>query len=197
MEWNYKTAGIPDEMFIRGTVPMTKEEVRVLTLSKLRLHESSTVLDIGCGTGSISVEAALQCPKGQVISIDMEQEAVELTKENQDRFAIGNMEVYKGYAPADLPDQLFDRICIGGTQGKWEEITAYCFSHLKEEGVVVANTILLNSTYGILKAFENHGLVDIDCTCVNIAKGHQKTGWMMKANNPVYILSAKKKKEQR
>ena len=51
-----------DEWFIRGKVPMTKSEVRTVSLSKLELYEDCEFWDIGAGTGSVSVEAAVSCP---------------------------------------------------------------------------------------------------------------------------------------
>ncbi len=69
-KWNHRSAGIPDTYFLRGKVPMTKEEVRAVTLSKLRVEKDSIVLDIGAGTGSVTIEAALQARKGQVYAIE-------------------------------------------------------------------------------------------------------------------------------
>jgi cobalt-precorrin-6B (C15)-methyltransferase len=82
--WNFKTPGIPDEEFERTKdVPITKEEVRVVQISKARLCPGQTVYDIGCGTGSITVEAALQVEKtGNVYSIDFDSNAIDLTKKN-------------------------------------------------------------------------------------------------------------------
>src|SRR3989304_845670 len=80
--WNYKTPGIPDEEFERTEeVPITKEEVRAIQISKARLSLGQTVYDIGCGSGSISVEAALQVESsGKVYAIDFDLKAVEIKK---------------------------------------------------------------------------------------------------------------------
>ena len=86
--WNYKTPGIPDEFFERTEkVPITKEEVRTIQLSKARLTPGQTVFDIGCGSGSITIEAAIQVENtGKVIAIDYDSKAIELTKKNIEKF---------------------------------------------------------------------------------------------------------------
>ena len=89
--WAYKTPGIPDEMFNQNDkVPgPTKEEIRVITISKARLSEGSIVIDVGCGTGGLTVEAALQvAPKGKVYAIDEDQAAIDLTKSNVEKFGV-------------------------------------------------------------------------------------------------------------
>ena len=93
--WNYKTPGIPDEFFERAEkVPITKEEVRTIQLSKARLKPGQIVYDIGCGSGSISVEAAFQIEtSGKVLSIDYDENAVELTKKNLKKFNLSNVAV--------------------------------------------------------------------------------------------------------
>lgn len=192
MKWEYKTPGIPEESFCRGNVPITKTEVRVLTLSKLKLKEDHTVLDIGCGTGSVTVEMALQCSRGKVVAVDQNEEAVKLTQANQQHFELSNIEALIGEAPDVLPDVLFDRIFIGGGSKKIDQIIEYAQSHLNDNGILAANTILLDSTYLILKALEKNNFREIECISVNIARGHYQAGWMMKANNPIYIISAMK-----
>jgi len=176
-------------MFLREKVPITKNEVRVVALSKLRLKEDSLVLDVGCGTGTITVEAALQCPKGRVVAVDLKREAVELTKNNVKRFCLSNVEVLSGQAPEGLPGVMFDRIFIGGGGASLAAIISYAACHLTAQGIVVANAILLDSALGALKALEEHRFKDIECVCVNIARGEKTSGWMMKALNPVYIIS--------
>ncbi|MGA7042746.1 MAG: methyltransferase, partial [Nitrososphaeraceae archaeon] len=87
--WNYRTPGIPDELFERTEqVPITKEDVRALVLSKLRLKENSSAIDIGCGSGSITVELCLQTKDNKVYAIDFEEKATELTRKNLLKFGL-------------------------------------------------------------------------------------------------------------
>ncbi len=98
--WNYKTPGIPDEYFERTeNVPITKEEVRTIQISKARLKPGQTVYDIGCGSGSISIEASFQVESsGKVLAIDYDKNAIELTKKNMYKFDLSNISVIFGNA---------------------------------------------------------------------------------------------------
>ncbi len=93
--WNIKTPGIPDEFFEREEgVPITKEEVRVVQLSKARLKPGMVVYDIGCGSGSISIEAALQIEdSGHVHAVDNDTKAIELIKKNLAKFSVTNVSI--------------------------------------------------------------------------------------------------------
>ena len=104
--WDYKTPGIPDEEFERTEkVPITKEEVRTVQISKARLKPGQTVYDIGCGSGSISVEVALQVESsGKVIAIDYDQNAVDLTKKNLEKFGLSNVSVVLGNAKEKISE---------------------------------------------------------------------------------------------
>jgi cobalt-precorrin-6B (C15)-methyltransferase len=95
--WNFKTPGIPDEEFERAEkVPITKEEVRVVQISKARLKPGQIVYDIGCGSGSISIEAALQIESsGKVLAVDYDENAIELTKKNMQKFDVSNVYSWK------------------------------------------------------------------------------------------------------
>jgi len=193
MLWDKCTPGIPEELFHRGEVPLTKTEVRVVALAKLQLRPDHHLLDIGCGTGSVTVEAALQCSRGRVTALDRNGEAVRLTRLNADRFGLDNVTVIQGSAPADLPDQSFHRIFIGGGSSDLPGVVDYAHSHLLPEGRLVADTILLDSAYRLLQALESKGFQDLDCICLNIARGEKLApGWMMKALNPIYIISGRR-----
>lgn len=191
MKWTSKSYGIPDELFIRDKVPMTKSGIRALTLSKLLLESRSQVLDIGCGTGSITVECCILCDKGHVTALDFDPLAIELTQKNCDLFEVDNVSLIQGRAPEDLPKQEYDRIFLGGGSKAVSSIIAYAKQYLSEDGVFVANTILLESTYKILKALEENNFKTIECLQVGISKS-EHTGYMMMANNPIFIISAKK-----
>ena len=131
--WNYKTPGIPDDTFERlENVPITKEEVRVIQISKARLCPGYTVYDIGCGSGSISVEAAIQIESGKVIAIDYDINAIELTKKNIQKFGLTNISVILGNAKEEiLKLDEANTIFIGGTGGDTAEIVKLCENKLK------------------------------------------------------------------
>lgn len=190
MSWDNVTQGLPDEAFIRGTIPMTKCEVRTISLAKLQLKKNSTVLDIGCGTGSISVECGLLCPEGHITAIDQNEEAIALTQENAAHFKVKNISVIHGKAPEELPKQSFDRIFLGGGSRVIDPIITYVKAYLKPEGLFVANTILLESTFKLLTALENEGFKEITCINIQVSRGVQELGWMMKALNPIYMITA-------
>src|SRR5918911_1677251 len=115
--WDYSTPGIPDELFDRTEeVPITKEDIRAIVISKLRLKEDHSAIDVGCGSGSITVELCLQT-KGTVYAIDFDKNAIELTKKNLQKFGV-LAEVTLGKAQdilRELPQ--VDAIIVGGTWG--------------------------------------------------------------------------------
>ena len=98
--WNFKTPGIPDSEFERvDEVPITKEEVRTIQISKARLSPGNVVYDVGCGSGSISVEAGIQVEdSGEVHAVDIDPKAIELTKKNLEKFGVSNVKTILGNA---------------------------------------------------------------------------------------------------
>jgi len=195
--WNFKTPGIPDELFERtDKVPITKEEVRVIQLSKARLSPGQTVFDIGCGSGSISIEAGLQVEKsGKVIAIDHDDNAIELTKKNLEKFGISNVIVISGNAKDKIPElETADAIFIGGTGGDTQEIIKLSQGKLKSGGRIVIGVILIETLYSVLQILDKLTFDSVDITQVNISKSRKtSTGTMMLARNPVTIISATKR----
>lgn len=194
--WEYRTPGIPDEYFERTEeVPITKEEPRALQISKARLSGGYTVYDIGCGSGSITVEAALQVGRdGRVYAVDVDPKAVELTKRNLAKFGISNVDVMLSDAKqkiAELPPA--DAIFVGGTGGDTKEIVRMCYEKLKPKSRIVIGVILIETLYAVLNVVQGLGFSEIDITQVTISKSKKtSTGTMMLARNPVTIISATK-----
>lgn len=194
--WKHRTPGIPDELFERvEEVPITKEEVRVIQISKARLSQGQIVYDVGCGSGSISVEASYQVGSaGKIFSIDIDPKAVELTKKNLSKFEISNVSVILGNALdkiSELP--LADAIFVGGTGGETSEIIKKCEQKLKAGGRIVIGTILIETLYSVLNTIEKLQFSSIDVIQVTISKSRKtSTGTMMLSRNPVTIISATK-----
>lgn len=195
MFWNSKTPGIPDEFFFREEeVPITKEEIRSIIISKLRLKETNSVIDIGCGSGSITVELCLQCQKGTVFGVDLDLKAVNLTEKNLEKFEV-HADIRHGNAMDILESLPFvDGIVIGGTTGKTEELIDQSISRLNSGGRLVIASILIETMFKAIKTInESTFLKDIDFTQIIISKGRRTTtGTMMLARNPVMIISATK-----
>jgi len=194
--WNYKTPGIPDEYFERTeNVPITKEEVRTIQISKARLKPGQTVYDIGCGSGSISIEAAFQVESsGKVLAIDYDKNAIELTKKNMYKFDLSNISVIHGNAKEKILElEEADAIFIGGTGGDTKEIVELSQNKLKSGGRIVIGTILIETLYSVLQILDKLQFESVDITQVTIAKSRKtSTGTMMLARNPVTIISATK-----
>jgi len=195
MFWNSKTPGIPDEFFLREEeVPITKEEIRSIIISKLRLKETNSVIDIGCGSGSITVELCLQCQKGTVFGVDLDLQAINLTEKNLEKFKV-HADIRHGNAMDILESLPFvDGIVIGGTTGKTEELIDQSISRLNSGGRLVITSILIETMFKAIKTInESNFLKDIDFTQIIISKGRRTTtGTMMLARNPVMIISATK-----
>lgn len=183
--------GIKDSNFIRGNVPMTKEEIRVISLSKLGLKRDSVLYDIGAGTGSVSVEAALQCNEGYVYAIEKNSEGIDLIIENRNKFKTENIEIVKGVAPdcmADLPKP--SHAFIGGSSGKIIDIIRAV--RTKNEDVRFVINIVTLETLAMVEdiksefpQYENMEIVQI-----NVARSKALGKYhLMSAENPVYIIS--------
>jgi cobalt-precorrin-6B (C15)-methyltransferase len=192
--WDYCTPGIPDELFERtDEVPITKEDIRAIAISKLRLREGHSAIDVGCGSGSITVELCLQT-KGKVYAIDFDQKAVELTKKNLQKFGVKAEEVILGKAQDVLPQLLdVDAVMVGGTWGDTKQVIELSVGRLKKGGRIVIDTIVIETLYQALTTVNKLELKEIDITQVTISKARKvTTGTMMLARNPVMIISATK-----
>ena len=183
---------IKDSEFIRSDVPMTKEDIRILTFAKLELNKDSNFLDVGSGTGSMTVQGAKICENGQVIAIERDEEAIKTTKVNIDKFNCTNVNLLQGDAIDALNniDIKFHGIFLGGTGGNMESIIDKSLELLEDNGVLVANFITITNLNIFCDYIEKKGLkADITMLQVSKAKGRLK---MLIANNPIFIIKVKK-----
>jgi len=188
------THGIDDELFLRGQVPMTKSEIRSISLSKLQLRPGDVVYDIGAGTGSVSIEMALQANEGSVYAVEFNEEALGLIRQNAEQFGVWNVKVVEGKAPealSDLPAP--DRAFIGGSKGNLAEILELLVKKNPEIRVVV-NAITLETLTEAIIQFKNLGFEDIDIVQIFAAHGKATGNYhMMQGQNPVFIISGEMK----
>ena len=190
--WPYASSGIPDELFIRGDVPMTKQEVRAVALAKLRLTATDTVWDVGAGTGSVSIEAALVARAGSVWAVERNAAGVRLIRENADAFGCGNVHAVPGVAPEALailpvPDAVF----VGGSAGELPSIVEValeknsqvrlCVPCVTVETLTEACALLSSSRF---KGFE---ACQVSAARAEAVGSHH----LMKAQNPVFLVSAR------
>ena len=188
--------GIKDDAFVRGNVPMTKEEIRILTLVKAQIAPNAVVYDVGAGTGSLSVEAARLAPQGHVYAIEKNPEGIALIKENAARFSTRNLTVVEGAAPAAL-DGLppLDVALIGGSGRRLPEILDIIGTRMHSGGRIVANAITMQTVAACLDYFHTHAeLYTYEAIQVQISRLERVGPYdMAKALNPCYIITAQRK----
>lgn len=182
--------GLDDSLFVRSTVPMTKRDMRTLILSRLELASDSVVYDIGCGTGSVTVEAARICTDGCVYAVDCNEEAVRLTEQNCKKFCLDTVHVVQGMAPECLdslpsPSHVF----IGGSNGAVMDIMQCVLK--KNAGVrIVISVVTLETLCHVQNALKSLAVTDIDIMQASISRAEQMGEYhLMKAQNPVFIVS--------
>lgn len=184
------THGIRDEEFLRDKVPMTKEEVRTVSLSKLRLSENSVCYDVGAGTGSVAIEMALRAYKGKVYAIEKKELAVELLKKNKEQFQADNLEIIEGFAPEameglEVPTHAF----IGGSSGNMKEIMELLLKKNPKVRMVI-NCIALESVSEALECLKSLPVSDTEIVQMTVGKSKTVGRYhMMMGENPIYIIS--------
>ena len=182
--------------FITGPVPITKEEVRAIALNKLELKGKKSFVDIGAGTGSISIEAAVTYKELEVIAIEHQDQAIELIEKNKAKFELANIKVVQGHAPIELTQKV-DAIFIGGTDGSLKEIIDWSYDLLNEGGALVANFLLLDNFYEALHLLKESLFINVEATMLSVCKLEKLgKGEYFKPFNPIYLLSCYKEKKE-
>ncbi|HMM20303.1 MAG TPA: precorrin-6Y C5,15-methyltransferase (decarboxylating) subunit CbiT [Selenomonadales bacterium] len=186
--------GIPDELFLRGDIPMTKQEIRILAVVKAAVKPADIIVDIGAGTGSLSVEAALLAPQGRVYAVEKEAEGVALIRANAAKFTAPNIEVIHGEAPAALDGlPAADVVFVGGSGGRLPEILAAADGLLRPCGRLIATAVTIETLHDVLQAFSSKRDFTTEAVGVQITRLRPAGAkHMFQALNPVYIITGKK-----
>lgn len=188
-----RTPGLPDEAFIRGEVPMTKQEVRAAALAKLAVRPADTLWDVGAGTGSVSVELALAAPRGHVYAVECDPEACGLIRQNRERFHACNLTLVEGRAPAALADlPAPDAVFIGGTKGGMEAVVDTVLARNLNARICVS-AIALETLSAAVAALTAHGLAaEVTQIAVSRTRPAGRLHLLM-ANNPIFLITGERK----
>lgn len=180
--------------FIIKDVPATKEEVRSIVLSKLQLYKAKNFLDIGSGSGTISVEAGVVFKNLNVFAIEKKEKALDLTRQNIEKFNLNNVVLLKGDAPyINLDNKKFDSVFIGGTGGNLSEIITWSRKIMNKNAKLVMSFIIVETFFYAKKILKEQGFKNIDIVNVNVSRLEKLgSGEYFKPNNPIYIISCTK-----
>lgn len=194
-ELELATHGIPDEEFIRGKAPMTKTEVRTVSLSKLRLPKDAICYDIGAGTGSVSVEMALRASEGGVYAIEKKEDALALLQENKKKFTLDHMYIVPGTAPEALEElPVPTHAFIGGSSGNMKEIVELLLNKNPQVRIVI-NCITLETVgeaLDCIRELEKQETYQCESEVVQLCASRSKNigrYHMMMGENPIYIIT--------
>ncbi len=185
------TLGIPDDEFVSIKKLITKEEVRVITLAKLKLRHDMCLWDVGAGSGSLCIEADHLLPNGRIFAIERNEDCRQFIKDNLRKFNTRNVTLIEGDAPAcleELPDP--DRVFIGGSGGHLWDILESVDQRLASGGRMVLNAITLDTLTAANEFFGNAGY-QVEVVTVNIARTRPHSNYkMFEAYDPVYVVTA-------
>ena len=187
---NQIDSSIDDEEFIRGKVPMTKAEVREVSISKLKLTKDAVCYDVGAGTGSIGIEIACKSPDIQVYAIEKNPDAIELINQNKKKFRVDNLTVIEGLAPQVLEDlPAPTHVFLGGTTGNLESIV-YAIWEKNPRVRIVLNAIVLETVASAIEFEKRHPEIQSEVVQLQVSKARTLGDYhMMTGQNPIYIIT--------
>jgi len=188
-------SGMPEYLFDHQEGLITKAEIRAVTLSKLRLMPDHIMWDLGAGSGSISIEASIFIRLGRIFAIEKNPDRIIQIENNRKRFNVKNLEIIQSELPDDLDNlPAPDRIFIGGGGKDLEKIIRGCSVYLKQDGLIVINTILISNIEVAMSTLKSQGFIT-DIVQIQIGRGQEMPwGKRLDAENPVWIISGEKRK---
>lgn len=180
--------------FIVDGVPITKEEIRAISISKLCIEKSKTFIDIGSGTGSITVEVGYRFPDIEIISIEKNKKAFDLTKRNIEKFNLKNITQILGNAPEDIVlEKKLDAVFLGGSGENLYDILLWSYKNMNTKAKIVANFILIENFNQCIDFMNNIGFKNIEASIINVANMEKLgKGHYFKPINPIYVVSAER-----
>lgn len=188
--------GLADDLFMRSKVPMTKQEVRSVSMSKLQPKATDLIYDIGAGTGSCSIELALLANKGKVWAFERNPVAVELLEKNKALFAVENIEIVAGEALENIKEMPApDCVFVGGSGGDLCQMLDIIYAKNSNCRVVI-NAITVETLAEVATYYKEHKDYALEIVNVFVARGKHLGNYnLMMAQNPVYVMTALKKED--
>lgn len=186
----------PEEAFAKRVPKLgliTKREVRLVSLAAMNIRPNGVIWDIGAGSGSVAIEAAMLAPEGRVYAIEVDPEGVEICKENVRAFGMDNVQVIAGRAPAACADlESPDAIFVGGSKGSMEEIVEMALDRLNPGGRLVVNAVTLENAGEIYRVLRQRGLTP-EVTMLQVSRAIPLAHYMRyEALNPIQIFYVEK-----
>ncbi|MCT4616532.1 MAG: precorrin-6Y C5,15-methyltransferase (decarboxylating) subunit CbiT [Marinifilaceae bacterium] len=182
-----------DKDFIRGEVPMTKEEVRSIVINNLEINPTDNFIDIGAGSGSVAIDVAKRLDSGKVLAIERHDYAVDLIKENCKKHSVKNIEIINAKAPAGLENlSNYNKFFIGGSGGNLELIVDKILNQAPEGSILVITAIVFDTVSRMYNHLKQANLKFEMCqVAVNYLNTDSKVP-MLLAKNPIFIITVKK-----
>ncbi|MDW6094752.1 decarboxylating cobalt-precorrin-6B (C(15))-methyltransferase [Vibrio rhizosphaerae] len=182
-----------DSQFLRADkVPMTKQEVRAVVLDRLALGQAQRFVDVGAGTGSVAIEAALRFPQLMVTAIEKHSHAIAVMQQNLRHHDVGRVALVQATAPCELPI-VADAMFIGGSGGNLTAIIDWALAHLTEQGRLVMTFILQGNLHQALEHLNHCPIRELDCTQIMVSPlTPLGSSYYFKPNNPTFVISCTK-----
>lgn len=186
--------GMPEAGFDHHRGLITKAEVRAVTLAKLCLATNHVLWDLGAGSGSIAVEASVFIKKGKIYAVEKDPARIAHIHTNKKRFGVKNLEIIQAVLPDGLADLTRpDRIFIGGGGKDVADIIRTASAYLRPAGVMVVNTVLINSIETVVRTLETLGFQTNTVQLQINRSRNMPWGQRFKAESPVWIIAGEQK----
>lgn len=191
MKWRYKSQGIPDNLFSRSKAGLTREEIRSIIISKARIRGDERILDVGAGSGSVSIEfARLGC---DVTAVEKDEENFEIARKNIGKFGLNDKIklILAEMENVNLKSS-FDVVFFGGTDNL-EKSFDNMFKNFKLGGRIIIAAVRLETVVEAIGVLKSRGInPEVLNICLN--KGKDLGGKTALAPSyPVFLIYGDKK----